>query len=138
MGLRKYLGFDRRRHDRYPAALDVEFQVWDAARQIPRTGKVLGRLTNISLSGACLQTNHTLIEGHHILLDNDSEGNTPLCIVLPPSAEEDSVPVTAQVLWYNRGEGERRYQFDVGLQFVNFSPSDRERLQILLNSLATS
>ena len=138
MGLRKYLGSDRRRHSRYPAAVEVEFQVWDAAKQIPRTGRVRGQLTDISLAGACLQTNHTLIEGHHILLDNDPEGNAPLCIVLPASPEGGSWTITAHVLWYNSIEGERRYKFDVGLQFVNLSPSDRERLRGLLTSVSTA
>ena len=136
MGLKKYLGLDRRSHSRYPVAVEVEFHIWDASKQEARTGKVRGQLSDISSTGACLQTNHTLIEGHHLLLDNDPEGNTPLILLLPSSSEDESWTIEAQVLWYNKIEMERRYQFDVGLKFVDFSPSDQKKLRDLLASLS--
>ena len=137
MGLRKYFGLDRRGHNRYPAAVETEFQVWDDATQNARTEKVRGRLTDISPIGACLQTNHMLIEGYHLLLDNDPSGQTPLVLSLPLSTGEGQWDIKAQVLWYNKVEGERRYQFDVGLTFVNVSPSERENLNALLRSHST-
>ena len=85
MGLKKYLGLDRRSHSRYPVAVEVEFQIWDDVTKKPRTEKVRGRLTDISPIGACLQTNHMLIEGYHLLLDNDPSGQTPLVLTLPAS-----------------------------------------------------
>ena len=134
MGLRKYLGLDRRSHSRYPVAVEVKFQIWDSATQKPRTEKVRGRLTNISASGACLQTNHMLIEGYHLLLDNDPSGQTPLVLTLPLSTGEGQWDIKAQVLWYNKVAGERRYQFDVGLSFVDVSATERENLNALLKS----
>lgn len=134
MNLRKYLGLERRRFTRYSASVEVEFHVWDAVAQQPRTGRVRGRLTDISLNGACLQTNHTLIEGHHLLLDNDLEGNTPLVLNFPAESEGTHWTLQAQVLWYNRSSEERKYQFDVGLQFVKLSPDQRQHLEALLKS----
>jgi hypothetical protein len=134
MGLRKYFGLDRRSHKRYPVAVETEFQIWDDVTQNPRTEKVRGRLTDISPIGACLQTNHMLIEGYHLLLDNDPNGQTPLVLSLPSSTGEGRWDIKAQVLWYNKVEGERRYQFDVGLSFVNVSPAERENLNALLRS----
>jgi hypothetical protein len=136
-GLRKYLGFDRRRHARTPAAVEVEFYIWDTINQKPRTGKVKGRLTDISPEGACLQTNHTLIEGHHILLDEDQEGKTPLIVDLPSATEGDPWTAKAQVLWYNRVETGRPFRFDVGLKFLDLSTAELERLKTLLSSLDT-
>jgi len=136
MGLRKYLGLERRRHSRYSAAVDVEFQVWDSVEQRPRTDKVQGQLTDISPIGACLQTNHMLIQGHHLHLDNDPAGNTPLVLTLSSSGEGDPWTIKAQVLWYNKFESERKYQFDVGLNFVDVSPTEREKLISLLRFLS--
>ena len=136
MGLKKYFGLDRRCHSRYPAAMDLEFQVWDTVKQKPRTGKVQGRLTDISPTGACLQTNHMLIEGFHLLLDNDPEGKTPLALTLPSPPGADRLILKAQVLWYNKIEAQRRYQFDVGLAFVEVSPSEKENLHALLKSIS--
>ncbi len=138
MGLRKYLGLDRRSNNRHPAAVEVEFQVRDAVKQEPRTEKVRGLLTDISPIGACLQTNHMLIEGYHLLLDNDPRGQTPLVLTLPSSTGEGQWTIKAQVLWYNKVEGERRYHFDVGLSFVDVSPSERENLNALLRSHSSS
>ena len=135
MGIKKYFGLDRRRHARYPVNVGVEFQVWDGVKQEPRTGKVPGRLSDISPVGACLQTNNTLIEGHHLLLDNDPEGKTPLILSLPSSSDDNPWTIKAQVLWYNKIEPEQRFQFDVGLKFVDLSPSDQEDLRIFLDSL---
>ena len=138
MGLRKYLGLDRRSHSRHQVAVEAEFQIWDGVEQKPRTEKVRGRLTDISPIGACLQTNHMLIEGYHLLLDNDPSGQTPLVLTLPSSTGEGQWDIKAQVLWYNQVEGERRYHFDVGLSFVNISHSERENLHALLKSHSSS
>jgi len=35
MGLRKYLGLDRRSHSRYQVAVEAEFQIWDGVEQKP-------------------------------------------------------------------------------------------------------
>ena len=136
MGLRKYLGLERRSHSRHSAAVDVEFQVWDSVGQKPRTDKVQGRLTDISPIGACLQTNHMLIQGHHLHLDNDPAGNTPLVVTVSSSVEGDPWSIKAQVLWYNKFESERKHQFDVGLTFVDVSQTEKEKLISLLRSLS--
>ena len=138
MGLKKYLGLERRKHSRYSAAVDVEFQVWDSAEQKPRTDKIQGRLTDISPIGACLQTNHMLIQGHHLHLDNDPAGNTPLVLTVTSSGEEEPWTIKAQVLWYNKFESERKHSFDVGLSFVDVSQTEREKLLSLLRSLSES
>ena len=136
MGLKKYFGLDRRSHSRFPAAVDVEFQVWDAEKKQPRTAQVRGRLTDMSPIGACLQTNHMLIEGHHLLLDNDPGGKTPLVITLPSPSGGEPWTIKAQVLWYNKFEAQRKYQFDVGLNFVDVSPTEKENLHALLKSIS--
>ena len=138
MGLRKYFGLERRKHSRYSASVDVEFQVWDSVEQKPRTDKIQGRLTDISPIGACLQTNHMLIQGHHLHLDNDPSGNTPLVLTVLSSVEGEPWTIKAQVLWYNKFESERKHQFDVGLTFVDVSQSEREKLFSLLRSLSGS
>ena len=137
MNIRKYLGLERRRFTRHSASVEVEFHVWDAVAEQPRTGKVRGRLGDISLNGACLQTNHTLIEGHHLLLDNDLEGNTPLVLSLPAEGEGTPWTLQAQVIWSNRGAAERKYQFDVGLQFVKLTAEQRQHLEALCKSPAS-
>jgi c-di-GMP-binding flagellar brake protein YcgR len=136
MGIKKYLGLERRGHSRYSAVVDVEFQVWDSVEKKPRTDKVQGRLTEISPIGACLQTNHMLIQGHHLHLDNDPAGNTPLVVTVSSSVEEEPWSIKAQVLWYNKFESERKHQFDVGLSFVDVSPTEKEKLISLLRSLS--
>ncbi|HVO84591.1 MAG TPA: PilZ domain-containing protein [Syntrophobacteria bacterium] len=137
MNIRKYLGLERRQFTRHPASVEVEFHVWDAVAKQPRTRNVRGRLTDISLNGACLQTNHTLIEGHHLLLDNDLEGNTPLMLSLPAEGAGTPWTLQAQVLWYNRSSVERKYQFDVGLQFVKVTPDQRQHLEALFKPAAS-
>jgi c-di-GMP-binding flagellar brake protein YcgR len=138
MGIRKYLGLERRKHSRFSAAVDVEFQVWDSVEQKPRTDKVQGRLTDISPIGACLQTNQMLIQGHHLHLDNDPAGNTPLVLTISASGEGEPWTIKAQVLWYNKFERERKHQFDVGLSFVDVSQTEREKLTSLLRELSES
>ncbi len=134
MDIRKYLGLERRQFTRYVASVDVEFHVWDAVAQRPRTGKVQGRLTDISRNGACLQTNRTLIEGHHLFLDNDLDGNTPLILSLPGESEGKRWTLQARVLWYNRSAAGQKYYFDVGLEFVKVSPEQRQHLEALLTA----
>jgi hypothetical protein len=137
MSLKKYLGLERRSLPRHTMGVEVEFYVWDAAHKKPRTGKVSGRLTEISLEGACLQTNSILIDGHHILRDNDLEGQTPLVVDLPPSTEGVPRSLKAQVIWYNRNDSNRPFQFDVGLKFNDISEPERQHLRDLIKSTST-
>ena len=137
MSLKKYLGLERRQLARHTAGVEVEFYVWDGAQKKPRTGKASGRLTEISLEGACLQTNSILVDGHHILRDNDLEGGTPLVVDLPPSAEGVPRSLKAQVIWYNRNVSNRPFQFDVGLKFIDIPESERQHLRDLMKSTST-
>lgn len=134
MGLKKYLGLERRRYIRYTAGVEVEFYVWDVGQKKARTGKISGRLTEISLEGACLQTNNILIDGYHILRDNDPEGETPLVVDLPPFSEGGPCSIKAQVIWYNRNATNRPFQFDVGLKFLDISEAERQHLRDLIKS----
>ncbi|MEJ2428140.1 MAG: PilZ domain-containing protein [Deltaproteobacteria bacterium] len=95
-------------------------------------------LTDISPIGACLQTNQMLIQGHHLHLDNDPAGNTPLVLTISASGEGEPWTIKAQVLWYNKFERERKHQFDVGLSFVDVSQTEREKLTSLLRELSES
>jgi len=138
MGIKKYLGLERRRFSRYATAVDVMFHVWDARKEKPLTPRVQGRLTDISQGGACLQTNQTLIEGYHLLLDKDMEGQTPVILEVQQAAGSEPFTIQAQVLWYNQVTSERKYKFDVGLEFVDLTSEQRERLNTLLTTAAES
>jgi hypothetical protein len=135
MGLKNFFGLDRRRELRREVAIDVEFLVWDESALKPLTQKCSGGLTNISLEGACLQTNHVLIAGRHLMIHNDVEGKTPLVLEVPFPASGEAVPrkIKAQVVWYKKAGEERRFQFDVGLKFVGLSDEDQKNLQSFLH-----
>jgi hypothetical protein len=136
MGLKNFFGLERRRNSRDEIAIDVEFQVWNETALKPLTRKCSGGLTNISLEGACLQTNHVLIAGHHLMIHNDVEGKTPLILEVPFPALGEVSPrkLKAQVIWYKKAGKERRFQFDVGLKFVGLSEDDQKNLESLLRS----
>ena len=128
---------ERRSVSRNEASIDLEFHVWDAAEKRPLTPKVQGRLTNISPRGACLQIGQPLIEGYHLMRDNDPEGNTPLVLELPASPEGGPFTIKSQVLWYNRIPSEGRFRFNVGLTFVDLSPTERKQLEDLIRFKST-
>jgi hypothetical protein len=125
---------DRRSVSRSTASIDVEFHVWDAVEKKPLTRKVQGRLTNISPRGACLQTNQPLIDGYHLMRDNDLEGGTPLILDLPASPVGGPFTIKSQVLWYNRISPEGPFHFNVGLKFVDISLTERKQLEDLIRS----
>ena len=132
--MKKESGPDRRSLSRSVISVDMEFHVYDAAEKKPLTRKVPGRLTNISLKGACLQTSQTLIDGYHLMLDDDIDGGTPLILDLPPSPEGTPLALKARVLWYNRIPPEGPFHFNVGLKFIDVSAAERKRLEELIRS----
>jgi hypothetical protein len=138
MRLKKFFGLERRQEPRYDVSIDVEFHVWDEGAQKPLTHKCTAGLTNVSLVGACLQTNHILIEGHHLMIHNDVEGKTPLVLDVPFSSSESPSPrkIKAQVLWYKKAGEEKRFQFDVGVKFVGLTEDDLQSLRTLTQSSA--
>lgn len=129
----KYLRLEHRFFPHPTVPIDVEFQILDEEGKKPRTHKVPGRLTDISLKGARLQIPSTLIEGYHLLRDNDLEGKTSLILDLPPSSG-NPVSLKAKVLWYNRVESQPKFPFDVGLKFIDVSETGRKQIEAILRS----
>ncbi len=136
--MKKSSGPDRSGLSRNAPFIDVEFHVYGAEEKRPLTRKVHGRLTNISPKGACLQTDQTLIDGYHLMLDDDIEGGTPLILDLPPSSEGTPLSLKAQVLWYNRIASEGPFHFSIGLKFIDLSPTERKQLENVLRSASTA
>lgn len=136
MALKKYFGLERRKQPRYDLAVDVEFHVWDEVGQKPLTEKCQGGLTNISPMGACLQTSHILIAGHHLMIHNDVEGKTPLILELhsPASGDASLWKIKAKVIWYKKPQEERKFLFDVGVEFIDLTESDRQNLKALIQN----
>ena len=129
---------DRRTLARNAASIDVQFHVYNSAGKKPLTRKVPGRLINISLKGACLETSQILIDGHHLMLHDDIDGGTPLILDIPTSGEEGPFALQARVLWYNRISGETHFPFRTGIKFIEVSPAERKQLETLIRTAATS
>jgi hypothetical protein len=136
--LRKFLRQERRRHPRHPIYTEVEFYIWDTITRKPRSDRVKGCLSAVSVKGACLQTNELLIGGHHLLLDNDPSGRAVLMIEVPSTSGEPALKVQANVISYNKRTERRRYQFDVRLQFMNLSSAESKNLEQWIRSLSPS
>ena len=132
MGIGKYFGLERRRIPRQPASVDVTFYVWDGVAGERRTQEHPGLLTDISFQGACLQANRMIIDGHHLLLDEDVEGHTPIVLVLPADTDDTPCSLYARVLWYNRISAPRKYQFDIGVRFQRLTEPQKQRLEKLI------
>jgi hypothetical protein len=132
MGWRKYFALERRRRPRYPIAIDVEFYVWDEGTKKPASAKVTGRLVNISLKGGCLQTNTARIGYHHLVVNNDLEGKTPLILEFPPSSEGIPRRLKSQILWYNKIGIEGEFKFKFGIGFVDIPSSEQKHLESLI------
>jgi hypothetical protein len=130
--LKKYLRRERRQYPRHSACTDVEFFIWDAVTQRPRTDKAKGCLTAVSIKAACLQTNQLQIGGHHLFMDNDPRGRTVLMVEVPSSTGEPPWRIQAQIISYDKYPGHRQYQFDVRLQFANTSAAEVKNLEQLI------
>jgi len=129
---------ERRSVNRKAVSIDVQFHVYDAAEKRPLTRKVAGLLTNLSAKGACLETGQTLIDGYHLMRDDDVEGGTPLIIDLPASGDGGPFILKAKVLWYNRIPGGTQFHFRVGIKFIDVSPEEKKNLENLIRTATTS
>ena len=134
----KETGPDRRNLARSALSIDVQFHAYDSAEKRPLTRKVAGRLVNLSVGGACLETAQTLIDGYHLMLHDDIDGGTPLLLDLPADGEGGPFTLKARVLWYNRIPGGTEFRFRVGLKFLEVSPEEKKRLEALLRLTAAS
>jgi len=134
MRLLKYFRLDRRRQPRYPATVQVEFLVWDETIQKPLTAKGSGRLLNISVKGARLQTNAVCIGNHH-LMNNNLGDNTPLILEIPPFSEGTTWTLKSQIVWYNTISIDDQFNFEFGLEFLYVSANERKRLESLIRSI---
>jgi hypothetical protein len=90
-GLKKYIRRERRSSPRHTVCTEVEFYAWDEVKKKPRTDKAQGCITEVSLKGACLQTNHLQMGDYHLFLDHDPKGKTVLAVEVPSRVEK--IPV---------------------------------------------
>ena len=135
MGWRKYFGLERRRQHRHPIVIDVKFYVWNEAAGKPLTERGTGRLVNISVKGGCLQTNTVRIGNHHLFINDDLTGKTPLILEFPPPAEGTAWTLKSQILWYKNAPPGDELKFEFGLTFLYPSPTQEERLKSLIKSI---
>ena len=135
MGWRKYFALALCRQHRYPIAIDVEFYVWDGVVEKPLTGKAAGRLVDISIKEARLQTNTVRIGNHHLIINNNLEGKTPLILEFPLSPEGMPWALKSQILWYNRISVQGKFKFEFGVGFFYISTTQQERLESFLKSI---
>ena len=136
--LKKYMRGERRRYPRHPVCTDVEFCIWDTVTRRPRTDKAKGCLTAVSIKGACLQTNQLQMGVHHLFLDNDPRGRTVLMVEVPSSSGEPPWRIQARIISYDKYRGNRQYQFDVHLQFVNASSAEIKNLEELMKAQSSA
>jgi len=129
---------ERRSENRKAASIDVQFHVYDTAEKRPLTRKVPGLLVNLSAKGACLEIGQPMIDGYHLMRDDDTEGATPLILDLPASGDGSPFTLKAKVLWYNRIPGETQFRFRVGIKFIDVSPEEKKHLENLIRTATTS
>jgi hypothetical protein len=129
---------ERRSENRKAASIDVQFHVYDTAEKRPLTRKVPGLLVNLSAKGACLEIGQPMIDGYHLMRDDDAEGATPLILDLPASGDGSPFTLKAKVLWYNRIPGETQFRFRVGIKFIDVSPEEKKLLENLIRTATTS
>ena len=129
---------ERRSENRKAASIDVQFHVYDAAEKRPLTRKVAGLLTNLSAKGACLETGQTLIDGYHLMRDDDVEGGTPLVLDMPAGEGDSPFTLKAKVIWYNRIPGGTQFRFSVGIEFIEVSPEEKKKLANLIRKPAAA
>jgi len=128
---------ERRSENRKAASIGVQFHVYDTAEKRPLTRKEPGLLVNLSMKGACLEIGQPMIDGYHLMRDDDVEGATPLILDLPASGDDGPFTLKARVLWYNRIPGETQFRFRVGIKFIDISAEEKKHLENL-NRTATA
>ncbi len=133
-GLKKYWRRERRGSPRHPVCTEVEFYFWDLLKKKPRTDKAQGCITEVSLKGACLQTNQLQLGDHHLFLDYDPKGKTVLVVEVPSPSGEKPWMVQAKVISYDKFPERGKYQFDVRLQFLNPSSTDLKNIEQLIKT----
>ncbi|MGE5252440.1 MAG: PilZ domain-containing protein [Planctomycetaceae bacterium] len=129
---------ERRSLARNAASIDVHFHVYNTVEKKPLTPKVPGLLVNLSAKGACLEIGQPMIDGYHLMRDDDVEGATPLFLDLPASGDRGPFLLKARVLWYNRIPGGTQFHFRVGIKFIDVSPEEKKALENLIRTATTS
>lgn len=137
-GLKKYIRRERRQYPRHSICTDVDFFVWDTLTRRPRTDKVRGCITAVSVKGACLQTSQLQMGTHHLFLDNDPGGRTVVMIEVPSSSAEPPWKIKARIVSYDKHPGRRQYPFDVRLQFVNPTPAEIKNIEQLIKASSSA
>ena len=125
-----YKEIEKRVYSRVETNLDTKYIIVDKnVEGTISSGKIHGKISNISISGACLVTNVIHADGHHISSSASGLGKNRLKIEIELLHDLKAITPLGEVLWYNLSPEEDEYLYNVGIAFVEMSKQDKDNLK---------
>lgn len=125
--------FEERKSLRVRYPLMVEYKIIKGGEREKISKPIDGQVRDISLGGICLQTNVLEMDGLHIYHNSNNPYQNLLEIDIDLPFDYGNIKVIGKVAWYDLAKRRGRYQFDIGVVFLEIGEKDKENLIRFLN-----
>jgi c-di-GMP-binding flagellar brake protein YcgR len=128
-----YKDVEHRKFTRIQYPLMVNYRIIGGGDKERISRTIEGQTKDVSLGGMCLQTNILEINGLHIYIDTNNIYQNLLALEIDLPFCDKKIKTVGKVAWYNLSTRRRKYQYDVGIIFLEMSNKDEKNLSRFLN-----
>lgn len=128
-----YRDVEQRKFTRTQYPLMVRYRIIRGGDREKISRTIEGQTKDISLGGMCLQTNVLEINGLHIYIDPNNIYQNVLQLEIDIPFCDEKIKTLGKVAWYNLSTRRRKYQYDVGIVFLEMSDKGEKNLNRFLD-----
>ncbi|MEW6326580.1 MAG: PilZ domain-containing protein [Thermodesulfobacteriota bacterium] len=128
IGLVGIIFSEKRRFKRLEVNLPVHLCVVETAPLRPVTKSIIGNLCDLTPGGARIEVNSVIINGLHLFYDVNNHPYRRLELTLEMPDNGGKISFQGRISWYDRKEGSSRFNCTFGVELIDITPEERERL----------
>jgi len=119
---------EKRKFKRLDVGLPVHLCVVETAPLRPVTSSIIGKLCDLTPAGARVEVSTVIINGLHLFYDVNSHPYRRLELTLEMPDNSGKISFQGRISWYDRKEDGSQFNYNFGVELINITPEERERL----------
>ncbi len=123
---------EKRKYKRLDIAVPILLRVVKSDSSRPVTRAVEGRLCDLTPAGARVMVGAVVVDGLHLFYDVSEHTGRVLEVTIEMPDGSGVITLQGRITWYNVTEGDFPFRFGFGVEILDISREERERLHAFL------
>ncbi len=119
---------EKRKFKRLDVGLPIHLCVVETAPLRPVTKSIIGNLCDLTPAGARVEVNTVIINGLHLFYDVNNHPYRKLELTMEMSDNSGKISFQGRISWYDRKKDDSQFNYTFGVELIDITPEERERL----------